>query len=111
MDGHSVPAFSRGSSAGMELVLAAVFPVYRWAGNWRVFGVGANVCRGNFASALARTFGRLLSIQCGVWNFARLSLQLSRESCKFRCSGVALATGDCGISIGPVLLSAIYDSA
>src|SRR5215469_1436552 len=100
MDGHSVPAFSRGSGAGMGLVLAAVFPVYRRVGNWRIFGVGTDVCGGNFTSALAWTFGGLLPIQCRVWNFARLSLQLSRESCKFRCSGVALATGDCGISIG-----------
>ncbi len=61
----------------LGLVFAGLLPFHRRTGDWRIFGLGADVYCRNFAGEAARPPGWLLSVQCGRWHSASLISQIT----------------------------------
>src|SRR6185312_15663670 len=67
----------------VELAVARRLSVYWRTWNRRIIGARPDVHRGNFACGMARTSGRILSVQYRSGNPAGLSFELPDRTCQF----------------------------
>src|SRR5271155_1700668 len=95
----------------VELAGAAGVSVYWRAGDWRVFGAGANVHRGNCASEMARAAGGTVSVQYRVRNFAGVFFELCGGNVSAGRRGMEMEAGCAGNSGVVFSCDAVWDSA
>src|ERR1051326_1835146 len=82
--------------AGVELDGAGGISLDWRAGDRRIVGAGPDVHCGDCSGEISRAAGGIVSVQCGVWNFAGVLVELCDWDDRAGYDGVAVEAGDCG---------------